>query len=215
MDPKDNKAGNPGATAPGIEGNKSGTSTDNGGNGSGTPTDESAKQIADLKAQLAKSESDKDVYRAGLLAAKQLGGKAKKLTPEDLADPEKLESAIDAKIQDKELEKKALDEATQKVADSEALRLENEELKRSLEAAKTAGFQGGVSGGAGVNEHSETRPNTYWTDAQRNELRNMYVSRNLYTAEQIEKMVKKAEEIARNKTATASRNNDLVKTRQY
>lgn len=210
-----NQAGKkPENTATGDEGKKPGTSTGNGGNGSGTPTDESAKKIADLEARLAKETADKEVYRAGLLAAKNLGGKAKHIKPEDLSDPEKLESAIDAKIQEKELEQKALQEATAKATEEATLRRENEELRRSLEAAKTAGFSG-AGAGSGHNEHSESKSQSYWSDGQKAELRQIYASRNMYTPEQIEKMVSKAEEIARTKTATSDRANDLTKTRSY
>jgi len=238
MDLKDNNAGKSGTTATGDSGKKpdtlagnsgkqsadtladnSGKRPDtlagNGGNLSDTPADEMARQIADLKAKLAKVESDKEIYRAGLLAAKQLGKKAKKITLEDLSDPDKLESVIDAKIQDRELEQKALEEAARKASEEERLRLENEELRRSLEATKMASLHGGVGSGTGVNENSISKPNTYWTEEQRNELRRIYASRNMYSPEQIEKMVKKAEEIAITRTATSPRDNDIVEKRRY
>lgn len=208
----ENKAGKTGTTATG-EGNQPGTSTGNGGNGSGTPADQSAK-IAELEARLAKEVKDKEIYRAGLLAAKNLGGSKSKIKPEDLADPEKLDSAIEAKIQEKDLEQKALQEATAKAAEEERLRAENDELRRSLAAAQSAGYSAS-SVGSGHSENSESKPQGYWSDAQRDELRQIYVSRNMYTQEQIERMVTKAEEIARTKTATSDRKNDLVKTRQY
>jgi hypothetical protein len=132
-----------------------------------------------------------------------------------LSDPEKLEEAIDAKIQDKELEEKAILEAEASAAKDEQLKRENDELRRTLEAARTAGFGGIASVGSGHNESSESKPAGYWSEAQRNELRNIYASRNMYSPEQISKMVQKAEEIAMTKTAQAARSNDLSKTRQY
>jgi hypothetical protein len=208
----ENKAGNAGNTAP-AEGKAENTSTANAGNGSATASD--ASKIAELEAKLAKSESDKEVYRSGLLAAKDLGKKAKHITQEVLEDPEKLESAIEAKIQDKELTDKAYAEAEAKVKEDERLRKENEELRRSLEAAQTAGFAGGASMGSGHNENSESKPTGYWSDAQKNELRQIYTSRGLYSQDQITKMLAKAEEIARTKTATSDRQNDMTKTRSY
>lgn len=196
------KVGKPGDTTPGA------------GKSSDTATEQAAK-IADLEARLAKETKDKEIYRSGLLAAKDLGKQAKRITSEDLADPVKLETAIEAKIQEKELEAKALKEAEQQVSRDEALRKENEELRRSLEAAQSAGYGGSASLGSGHNENSESKPAGYWSDAQRNELRQIYSSRGLYSNDQIEKMVAKAEEIARTKTAQAARVNDLTKTRSY
>ncbi len=190
------------------------TATDNAGKVSATAADQEAK-IADLEARLAKESKDKEIYRSGLLAAKDLGKSAKRLSAEVLADPEQLEKAIEAKIQDKELEQKAFQEAAQKSSQEETLKKENEELRRSLEAAQTAGYGGSASMGAGHNENSESKPTGYWSDGQKNELRNIYSSRGLYTGEQIERMVKKAEEIAGTKTATSDGNNGVTKTRSY
>ncbi len=212
---KDKKVGNPDDTTPGKEGKKpDDTSTGkDGGKQSDTPPDESAKKIADLQTRLDKETKDKEIYRAGLLAAKELGGKPK-ITPEDMADPKKLDSAIDAKIQQENTEKQALAEAEAKAIEDERLKAENEELRRSLDAAKTAGFSApGV--GSGHNESSESQPQGYWSDAQRAHLRQIYASRNMYTSEKIEQMVKKAEEIAQSKSATSDRPNDMTPTRQY
>lgn len=195
------------------EGNDGSTSTD-AGKASDTASEQAAK-IADLERRLEKETKDKEIYRGGLLAAKDLGKRAKRITTEELADPEKLETAIEAKFQDKELEAKAIQEAEQSVNRDEALKKENEELRRSLEAAKTAGYGGSASMGSGHNENSESTQSGYWSDAQRNELRQIYTSRGIYSGDQIEKMVKKAEEIAVTKTAQAARNNDLQKTRSY
>lgn len=206
----ENQAGNAGNTAP-AEGKADNTSTANAGNTSATASDQSAK-IAELEVRLAKEAKEKEIYRSGLLAAKELGKKTKRITQDDLADPEKLEEAIEAKIQDKELETKALQDAEQSVSQAEALRKENEELRRSLEAAKVSNYAGI---GSGHNENSESKPTGYWSDGQRNELRQIYQSRNMYSPDQIDKMISKAEEIARTKTATSPRNNDLTKTRSY
>lgn len=195
------------------EGNIGATSAD-AGKISDTAT-EQATRIADLETRLAKETKDKEIYRAGLLSAKDLGKRTKRIAPEDLEDPEKLEAAIEAKFQDKELEQKALQEVEQSVSRDEALKKENEELRRSLEAAKTAGYGGSASMGSGHNERSETTSTGYWSDAQRNELRQIYNSRGIYSGEQVEKMVKKAEEIAVLKTAQSARSNDITKTRPY
>lgn len=198
-----------------LEGKKLDTSTSNAGNAPATAA-ETSTEIAELKARLAKETSEKEIYRAGLLAAKDLGKKQKRITQEDLASPEKLEEVIDAKIQERDLEKKAAQEVEEKAIQADKLRAENEELRRALEAGKSAGgFGGTASVGSGHNEHSESKPQGYWSDAQKSELRQIYNSRNIYTQEQIEKMITKAEEIARTKTAQASRVNDMTKTRQY
>ncbi len=199
-----------------LEGkNTPGTSTGNAGNGSDTATESSAK-IAELTARLEKETKEKEIYRAGLLAAKDLGKKQKRITQEDLASPEKLEEVIDAKIEERDLEKRAAQEVEEKAIQADKLRAENEELRRALEAGKSAGgFGGTASVGSGHNEHSESKPQGYWSDAQKSELRQIYNSRNIYTQDQIERMITKAEEIARTKTAQASRMNDMTKTRQY
>jgi len=186
----------------------------NAGNGSATASEQAAR-IADLEARLAKETKEKEIYRGGLLAAKDLGKTAKRITSEDLSDPERLEKAIEAKIQDKELEQKAVLDTEQSLSAAEKLRKENEELRRSLEAAQTAGFSGGSGAGSGHNENSETKGTTYWSEMQKNELRQIYASRGLYSQEQIEKMVSKAEQIAQSKTALSERGNDLTKTRPY
>ena len=196
------------------EGKQADTSTANAGNVSVTATEQAAK-IAELETRLAKETKDKEIYRAGLLSAKDLGKRAKRITSDDLADPEKLETAIEAKIQDKELEQKAIQEAAQDAGKDEALRRENEELRRSLEAARTAGYGGSASMGSGHNENSESKSASYWSDSQKQELRQIYASRNMYSSDQIEKLVTKAEEIARTKTAQSARSNDLQKKRSY
>lgn len=190
------------------------TANDTQGNASKSISEQAAK-IADLEARLARESRDKEIYRSGLLAAKELGKSSKRITSEDLEDPERLEKAIDAKFQERELEQKAAQEAQQKIDDAEKLRKENEELRRSLEAAKTSGYSSGSSMGSGHNEHSEAKQVGYWSDVQKNSLREIYASRGLYTQDQIEKMVMKAEEIARTNTALSERKNDLAKTRQY
>jgi hypothetical protein len=169
-----------------------------------------AATIADLQIRLAKETRDKEIYRAGLLAVKDK--KPKRLSAEVLADPEQLESALEAKIEDRELEQKALQEAEAKATADEQLLRENEELRRSLDAAKTAGYAGS-GGGSGHNEHSESKPTSYWSDAQKSELRQMYQSRGLYSPDQIEKLVTKAEEIARNQAGGADGNFSGVPTR--
>ena len=156
---------------------------------------------------------DKEVYRAGLLAAKELGSKPK-ITPEDLADPVKLDSAIEAKIKQDKLEQQAQTDAEAKTLEDDRLKAENEELRRTLEAAKTAGFSS-PSVGSGHNENSESKPQGYWSEPQKAELRQMYQSRNLYSSEQIDTMIKRAEDIARAKSATSERGNDLSDTRPY
>lgn len=200
-----------------METNKAGeanvnTADVNAGNSSATASEQAAK-IAELEARLAKETKEKEIYRGGLLAAKDLGKTAKRITSEELNDPEKLEKAIEAKIQDKELEQKAATETEQTLSAAEKLRKENEELRRSLEAAQTAGFSGGAGTGSGHNENSESKSTSYWSDGQKNELRQIYQSRGLYSHDQIEKMVAKAEQIAQSKTALAERGNDLTKTR--
>lgn len=176
---------------------------------------EQAAKIAELQARLDRETKDKEVYRSGLLAAKDLGRAAKRITVDDMSDPELLEKAIDAKIEHTELERKAAEETRQKAESDEAVRKENEELRRTLEALQAAGSGGSQGMGSGHNESSESRPSTYWTDAQRSELRQIYTSRGIYNAGQIDSMVKKAEEIAIAKTAQSSRANDIVKTRPY
>lgn len=175
---------------------------------------EQAAKIAELEARLEREKKDKEVYRSGLLAAKDLGRSAKRITSEDMSDPELLEKAIEAKIQDTELERKAAEESRQKAEAEAALRKENEELRRAMEAMQSSGG-GGAGTGSGHNESSESRPPGYWTEAQRGELRQIYSSRGIYSEAQIELMVKKAEEIAVSKTAQSERANDMVKVRQY
>ena len=198
------------------EGKPLDTSTSNAGNVSATAADSQAKLIADLTARREKETKEKEIYRAGLLSAKDLSKKAKRITQDDLENPEKLEEAINAKIEERNLEQKAVQEVEQKSQEEARLRAENEELRRSLEASKTAGGFGGTAGmGAGHNEHSESKPQGYWSEGQRNELRSIYNSRGMYSAQQVELMVTKAEEIAQSKTAQSARNNDMTKTRSY
>lgn len=212
---KNEKAGNPGDTAPGTEGKKpDNTSTGDAGNVSATASEQAAK-IADLEARLAKESKDKEVYRAGLLAAKDLGKKPKRLTAETIADPEALESIIDAKIQDRDLEQKLTQDTERKLQEDETLRRENEELRRSLDAAQTAGFSGGYGSGSGHNENSVSKPSGYWSDQQRADLVKIYESRAMYSPDQIKTMVVKAEEIARTKTAQSARSNDVSPKRRY
>jgi hypothetical protein len=197
------------------EGKKPDTSAGNAGNASATASETSAK-IAELEARLAKETKDKEIYRAGLLAAKDLTKKTKRVTQEDLESPEKLDEVIDAKIQERDLEKKAVQDAEAEVIEKEKLRAENEELRRALEAGKSAGGFGGTAGvGSGHNERSESKPQGYWSEAQKNELRQIYNSRGMYTSDQVEKMLVKAEEIAQNKTAQSARPNDMTKVRSY
>ena len=193
-------------TANGVEGKDAGTST--------AQIDVSAK-VLELEAKLAKSEKEREIYRSGLLAAKELGKKSKRITEDDLSNPEKLESAIDAKIEERELEKKALREA-EEVSEREAnLRKENEELRRSMEAFKSSGGGSSAWTGSGHNENSESKPQSYWSDAQKQELRSMYAQRGFFTEKQIDTLVAKAEQIARTNSAQSERGNDMAKTRQY
>lgn len=199
-----------------TEGNTLDTSTSNAGNVSATAADSQNQLIADLKARLEKETKEKEIYRAGLLSAKDLSKKAKRITQDELENPEKLEEAINAKIEERDLEKKAVQEVEQKSQEEARLRAENEELRRSLEASKSSGGFGGTAGmGAGHNESSESKPQGYWSEAQRNELRNIYNSRGMYSPQQVELMVTKAEEIAQSKTAQSARTNDMTKTRSY
>jgi len=216
MDTSNKTTVNTGSAVAGNEGKPLDTSTSNAGNASATAADSQAKLIADLTARLDKETKEKEIYRAGLLSAKDLSKKAKRITQDELENPEKLEEAINAKIEERDLEKKAAQEIEQKSQEEARLRAENEELRRSLEASKNAsGFGGTASMGAGHNESSESRPQGYWSEAQRNELRSIYNSRGMYSSQQVELMVKKAEEIAQSKTAQSARNNDMTKTRSY
>jgi hypothetical protein len=191
------------------------TSIGNAGNSSATASDQSAK-IAELQARLEKETKEKEIYRSGLMAAKELGRTAKRVTAETLEDPAKLEEAIDAKIQERELERKTETDVEARLAEDKRLREENEELRRSLESAKASGgFGGSASTGSGHNESSESKPQGYFSDAQRGELVAMYRSREMYTPEQITKMVARAEELARSRAGGTARGNDLVKTRSY
>lgn len=199
---KENKAGNPGATAAG-EGNVPDTSAGQ---------DASAK-IAELQARLEKESKEKEIYRAGLLAAKDLGKKTRRITQDIMEDPDKLEEAIDAKMQERELERKAAEDAEAQRAEIERIRRENEELRRAAEAQASARSSGGAS--QGVNERSESAPAGYWSEAQKAELRSIYASRGMYSEKQIAAMVAKAEEIASSKKATSERGNDIVATRRY
>ena len=201
----DNKAVNAGKDASGDAGNKSATASD--------------AKIAELQARLEKETKEKEIYKSGLLAAKELAKGAKRVTAETLEDPAKLDEAIDAKIRGRELEKKVSEASPEAVesADERVRKLEeqNAELMRSLEAAKTSGGFGGSAGAGSGRSEVESKPAGYWSDAQRDELRGIYRSRGFYSEKQIETMVAKAEEIARNKLAQSARGNDLVKTRSY
>ena len=195
-----NLAGNSGTTAAGE------------GNGSVTSAGQDvSREIADLKARLEKEQQEKEIYRAGLLSAKDFSKKSRRITQDVMEDPDKLEEAINAKLQERELEEKARQEAEAKAAENARIIKENEELRRALDA-KSAATQ---TGGSGINEHSESKPQGYWSDAQRQTLREIYASRGMYTSKQIDFMVKKAEEIAQNRTAQSARINDMAPTRQY
>lgn len=195
-----NLAGNSGTTAAGE------------GNGSVTSAGQDvSREIADLKARLEKEQQEKEIYRAGLLSAKDFSKKSRRITQDVMEDPDKLEEAINAKLQERELEEKARQEAEAKAAENARIIKENEELRRALDA-KSAATQ---TGGSGINEYSESKPQGYWSDAQRQTLREIYASRGMYTSKQIDFMVKKAEEIAQNRTAQSARINDMAPTRQY
>jgi hypothetical protein len=170
-----------------------------------------AAKVAELESKLAKETRDKENYRAGLLSKKEFEKRAKS-EPLDLTDPSKAEEYIESKLQERELERKATEDASKESEERERLRKENDELRRSLEARSAA--VGGISGGSGTSE-TESKPQGYWSDSQKDELRQIYATRGFYSSEQVEKMVARAEQIARSKTALAERNNDLTPTRKY
>lgn len=176
-----------------------------------------ASKVSELEAKLAaetaeklKERSEKENYRAGLLSRKEQDKKLKRLSQEDLSDPEKLEKVIEEKIQDTKLEEKLTAETEAKAKYYADLEKENAELARSLEAAKTSG---GSGGGAGINEHSTSKPQGYFSPAQKAELRKIYESHGQYSPEMIDKMMSRAEDIARQKAGSGALKNDLVPKR--
>lgn len=172
-----------------------------------------ATKVKELEDKLAKETRDKENYRAGLLSRKEQDKKNRRLTAEDLSDPAKVEEAIEAKIQERELDAKVSAESEASLKRMQELEKQNAELARSLEAAKTSG--GSASDGAGINEASVSKPQGYWSESQRAELREIYTSHGLYSAEMIEKMILRAEQIAKDKSATGHLKNDLVPKRKY
>lgn len=190
--------------------------------GSGVAPDKD-KVIADLKARLdaeslakSKAEKDRDSYRAGMLAKQEVDKKLKKGEVIDLSDAQKATEFIEAKLEAKKLEDQAIADIQRQTSELDAANKraeEAEERARAMEAKLSAsGFSAG--GSAGVNEHSESKPTGYWSDEQKAELRSIYSSRGMYNPDQIEKMVARAEQIARNRMATGTLNNDLVPTRK-
>lgn len=170
-----------------------------------------AAKVKELEEKLAKETRDKENYRAGLLSKKELDKKNRRLTAEDLADPVKVEEAMEAKIQEAALEAKVSTDVEAEANARKKLETELEETKRALEAAKTSG--GGAGGGAGIQENSASKPQGYFSDVQKAELRRIYTSHGLYTPDMIEKMIVRAEEIAKQKAGSESRVNDLVPKR--
>lgn len=188
---KENKAGQPaGTTAAGDEGNKSVTSPD-------------SQKIADLEAKLAKSESDKEVYRAGMLSMKER--KQKKLAPEDITDPEKLSKFIEDKADEKAQERELTDKATAEAERRLKLEKENEELRRALEAKAAAGSTVGF--GSSPANAPEVKPQGYLSEERKTELRDIYRTRGFYSDAEIDTMVKRAEELMSTHRATVAMTN--------
>jgi len=191
----------------------------------GKGADTSAAKIAELEAKLSQSEAkaakeakDKEIYRAGLLAAKKFGKKPKEALAEGEAPKaDDVESVVESKMAEKETLDKAQSEAADAAEEREKLRRENEELKRTIEARSSAS---GFAGGAGQSEHSESKPVSYWSDAQKTELRQIYQSRGFYKPEVIEKMIVEAEKNAmayasKGTATTLEKGNTMFPKRQY
>ena len=208
MDEK-NKAGQQaGSTAAGTEGKEA---------------DTSAAKIAELEARLAtetaranKEAKDKEIYRSGLLVAKQLG-KSKKAEADGEQKVEDVDEIVEKKLAEKELISKAESEAVAIAEEREKLQKENEELKRSLEAKHSSS---GFAGGAGHSETSESKPVSYFSEEQKAELRQIYESRGFYKPEVIEKMMIEAEKNAlsysrKGTGAHLEKGNTMFQKRQY
>lgn len=178
------------------------------------------KKAKDAEAKLAKAEAElmkekerAENYKAGLLSRKEFDKAKRKLTAEDLSDPSKIEAHVEAVITDRELDRKAEEDAQKALAEAaevKKLREDNAELARSLEAAKAAG--GGSASASGVDPASVSKPQGYWSAEQKAEIRQIYESHG-YTKEQVDKMVARAEQMAQTNSATSERGNDLVKKR--
>lgn len=186
-----NNAGNNSNTA-GNEGNESGTSPEMAKLQEELAAKEAA--IAAKDKELQKANADKEIYKNGLLEMKERG--KKRLTPEEMADPNKITEFVEAKVNE-ELESKRLQEEALKKAESdEALRKRNEELELALESMKATGKMP-------VSESSESantppvNQNSYWSMAQKAELRKIYESRGIYSKDQIDRMVDSAEKRAK------------------
>lgn len=151
---------------------------------------------------MAKERKDKEIYKAGMLAMK----KPKKLSAEDAADPEKLNAHIADKVDEALTEKQLTDKAAHEAAEIESMRKRNEELERALESRQAV--SGGAGGGAGATANApEPKQTSYFSDEQKAELRRMYESRGFYTSADIDKMVLRAEEIAKSNSQTVSMTN--------
>lgn len=166
-------------------------------------------EVTKLKEELAKVTRDRDNYRAGLLAKKEFDKRAKQGI--DLSEPEKVEELLDAKLEQKKLEEKAERETEAEREAREKLEAENAELRRALESSRSSSSP---VGGAGRSE-SEAKPQGYWSDDQRNELRQILNSRGFYSQQQVDTIVKMAESRAQKGTALSPSDNVMVKKRQY
>lgn len=120
----------------------------------------------ELEALLVKEREEKENYKQGLLRAK--GKKSAK--PIDLSDPVAAEEHVTQLVEDKLLEKKAEQEEKSGRDELEKLRLQVQEQDRIIKASRGTSAGGG-SGSAPMNDPKPKNPNQYWTDEQRQELR--------------------------------------------
>lgn len=188
------------------------TGADNAGNATST-AEEIARLQAELKAereQHAKDNKDKEIYRAATLTMKAQN--KRKLTAEEVADPEKLTNFIEEKANEKLAEKEAHATAQAEAERVEKLERENAELRRLAEAQRATG---GVGGGTSPANSPEVRANSYFSDDQKNELRKIYRSRGFHSEAKLEEMVKTAERLAKERAATQPITNSIVPKRTH
>ena len=172
---------------------------------------EAKKKLAETEEKLAKAEAERENYKAGLLSRREHDKKNRRLTAEDLGDPKKVEEAVEAIVNDRELDAKVQADAQASIAETKRLREENEELQRSLESAKAAG--GGATSSSGVDPASVSKPSGYWSAEQKAEIRRMYESTGLYRPEQVDRMIVRAEQMAQSGSVGSERGNDVVPKR--
>lgn len=199
MEGKNNAGNNP--TTAGNEGNSSDTSSEIAKLKEELAAKEAA--IVTKDKELQKANSDKEIYKNGMLEMKDRA--KKRLTPEEMADPNKITEFVEAKVNEELESKRLAEESASDAQEREKLRKRNEELELALESMKTTGKLP-MSEASNTANTPAVNQNSYWSPAQKAELRKIYEGRGLYSKDQIDRMVDGAEKRAKANTGAIEGN---------